>query len=79
MEPPCHPDIDEAADELKEIRAKRMRLTEEETTASDSLLALMHKHDLKTYEYEGGKVEVAALEKVKVRKKKPEANGDDED
>lgn len=79
MAPPSIPEIDDAANELQEVRSSRMALTTRETDLADSLLLLMHKHKLKVYEYEGKTVSIESLEKVKVKKPKSESNGEAEE
>lgn len=78
MEPPSIPEIDTAADDLAFIRSERMRFGKEEEQLAGALLLLMHKHKLKVYDYQGKRVEVEALEKIKVRKSK-ESNGEAEE
>ncbi len=78
MEPPSIPEIDDAANSSADVRRRRMALTEQETTAADALLALMHEHELKVYDCpDGKKVEISALEKIKVRRPKEESNGEE--
>ncbi len=78
MELPSIPEIDEAADDYREKRDARMRMGKEENEAADRLLKLMTEHSLSVYEYEGYKVELSALTKVKVRRKAEAENGDGE-
>lgn len=68
MEPPSIKEIDEAADEYVRVRNARMRATEREVERRDILEALMKKHELKSYEFEDKRVELAVTEKVKVKK-----------
>lgn len=79
MEPPSIPELDDAADELADVRAQRMALTDAEAKSADRLMLLMKKHKLRVYEYgEGRRVEIVGTEKVKVRKAKggDDGNGD---
>ena len=78
LEPPSHKDIDDAAATYVEARDKRMKLTEKEVECHDSLLELMHKHKLTSYEFDGYLISVNPVEKVKVKKVKGE-NGDQEE
>lgn len=78
MEPPTIREIEDAAETYVTYRDARMRAGESEQQAAANLLSLMHKNNLTEYEYEGRKVLIAQLEKVKVKKAKAaEGNGDD--
>lgn len=79
MEPPSIKEIDESADRLAEARGQRMAYLDIEAKEAETLMALMHKHKLKVYEYDGKRVELSAQEKVKVKKAKDDTNGDGEE
>lgn len=71
MEPPSIKEIDRAAERYVDIRDERMALTPVEVKSKDALHALMKKHELKTYEFDGYIVSVEPSEEtVKVAKKK---------
>lgn len=70
MKPPSIKELDSLADDYTEVRDERMRLTETEIDKRDLLQAMMKKHNLHRYEYDGKVIEVVADEKVKVSKKK---------
>lgn len=76
--PPSVPEIDKAADAYRDARDARMLAGEEEQELQKALLALMHKNNLTTYEYEDNgtwyTVRLNPVEKVSV-KKKPGGNG----
>ena len=79
MAPPSIEEIDKAAEAYREARDERMELTEEEVVKHQALLDAMHKHELKSYEYDGYTVKVLDTAKVKVKKKKePKAEGEEE-
>lgn len=79
MAPPSIPVIDEAASAYVEIRNNRMELSKEEKAAHESLLALMKDKGLEVYEYEDMVVRLDSKTKVRVRKKKEETDGADEE
>lgn len=76
MEPPRHDDLDDLADRYVDLRDKRMRLQEDEGNKRDLLQVKMKEHKLTSYEYDGKVIEIVADEKVKVRKKKEDKDGD---
>jgi hypothetical protein len=78
MEPPSHPVIDEAASQYVECRDARMAALKQEVAAHDALLSLMKAKKLTAYAFEGFNVSLDSKEKVKVRRKKDEAAGDEE-
>lgn len=78
MAPPCVPEIDQAAEVYRAVRDERMRLTKVEVEKSEALLALMEKHKLTAYSFDALDVKVTETKKVKVRRKKWEAEDEDE-
>lgn len=81
MEPDSIPEIDKATEAYVEVRDERMELTQEEVKRHDALLALMDKHKLEYYEYDGRIVRVKKDQttKVKVEKKKEPKDEEDTD
>ena len=78
-ERPTHPDIDEAALEYREVRDRRMALTEQEKAAHANLLAKMKEHGQETYKFhddDGREVSVfvEAVAKCRVRLSKPDGS-----
>lgn len=67
-EPPSVPEIEEAADEYRSRRDRRMAAGEDETEAADRLLALMKEHGLQVYTFDGYTVTMKRLDKVQVRR-----------
>lgn len=76
MEPPVIKEIERAADRYVEARDERMRLSETEAEAKELLTAVMKKHELTVYNYDGKDVFVENAETVKVRKHKEPGDGD---
>ncbi len=77
--PDAVPAIDDAADAYRDARDARMELLKEEIELQEKLLEAMHAAKLTTYEtISGYVVTVAPKEKVSV-KRKPGANGEDND
>lgn len=72
--PAVHEDIESAADDYVNIRDRRMEATEKETSAHASLLALMKRHKLASYRFDGMLVTLDTAERVRV--KAVEANGE---
>lgn len=73
-EPPSIPEIDAAAEEYVRHRDRRMAALIEEIGASKTLLELLIKHNLRSYDYEGKTVRINDIRKVSVKKikaKKP--------
>ena len=79
MAPPSIPELDAAAENYDRVKNRRVKLTDEETEAQAVLLAAMKKHKLTVYEYDGKLVVLSATEKVRVKPKKDEEGGDDEE
>lgn len=92
MEPPSILEIDEAADAFVAVRNKWQKARGPMDERRNILEAVMKKHQLKSYEYDGKIVQFVAEEKIKVNVKKPDKaekaetinlgagpNGDDED
>lgn len=78
MDPPTIPEIDEAAEEYRRVRDRRMELTKEEARHNELLLGLMKKHNLSEYRYDGTEVSVAKeKEKARVRRIKEESESDE--
>lgn len=70
------PEIDEAASEYVMFRDARMQNLEKETEAGEKLLMLLKDHKIKVYSYDGKTVSIEEVEKVRVRTKKAEKNGE---
>lgn len=70
LEPVKIKEIDTAAEAYADARDERMKLSEEETEAQNTLGAVMEKHNLEAYEYDGNRVTVDRSMKVKVKKLK---------
>lgn len=80
MEEPTIPDVEQAAEEYREIRDQRMKLQKDEGEAHDKLVQNMHKHGRTVYEFDGYKVELVTTEKARVRREKDDTDDDsDED
>lgn len=79
MAPPSIPVIDEAARDYVEFRDARMAAGKDETKAHDALLALMRDKGLAEYAFEEFTVKLDSKTKVKVRRKKESADGDDDE
>ncbi len=71
MEPPSIPEIDEAADSFVSFRNKWQKAKDPMIERRLILEALMKKHQLKSYEYDGKIVQFVAEEHLKVNVKKP--------
>lgn len=72
-EDPNYPDVEAAAEEYRDVRDRRMALTDEEVDKKEELHRLMKKHKLKTYRLPNSEHVaelVAGEETVKVRKVK---------
>lgn len=84
MKPPTIKELDSAAENYVEARDGRGIAQKAEISARDLVLAIMHKHNLKHYEYDGKTIDVVldTKEKIKVKVKKDpddyEDNGDDD-
>lgn len=80
MEPPSIPEIDMAAESYLEARNSRQEMTEEEVKRKEALKELMKKHGLQAYDFGSYTVTRTAevIENVKVKRKKAEANGDED-
>jgi len=76
MENPSIPDLDAKAEAYRKARNSRMRMLEKEVEARDILQAAMKDHKLKYYEYEDQIVVLDVQEKVKVKSKGEESNGE---
>ena len=76
MEPRSIPEIDRAADAYRDVRDERMGLTERETELSTALCEAMNKHKLVHYTYDEYVVDLGNTEKVKVKKRPAEVNGE---
>jgi hypothetical protein len=83
--------IEDAAEELRDVRGRRMKLTEEEAKLADKLKKLLEKHGIRTYVYESDEmdekdqpikfdvlIEDPEEAKVKVRKHKEKKTADPE-
>jgi hypothetical protein len=80
MEPPRVKEIDRAAESYVEVRNEWQTLGVTMAERKEKLHALMTKHQLKNYAFDGMEVEVTMIEGVKVRKAKAEStNGDGHD
>lgn len=66
-------DLEDKAEEYREVRDQRMALTPRENSLKLELLALMKKHKRSVYERDGIHIEVVTTEEtVKVKIDKPE-------
>lgn len=73
-------EIDDIAQEYVGARDERMAILEKEVAAKARLKTAMDSHGLKTYKFDGLLVTVEPGEEViKVKRLKPESNGDDSD
>lgn len=71
MEDPEIEELEAKAEEYADVRDRRMALTPQEDQLKKDLLALMKKHDKKTYVHDGYDIRIVAEEEtVKVRIKK---------
>lgn len=73
MKPPSIKELDKAAEDYVEARDTRMQFGKAEEANRDLVLALMKKHQLTTYEYDGKIVTVKVsdpTEKISVTVKK---------
>lgn len=81
-------EVEDAAEELRQVRGRRMSIQKDEEAAVKKLKELLAKHELKVYHYdieEGGEtvkldaiVEVKSKEKVYVRVHKEEEEDENE-
>jgi hypothetical protein len=74
--------IREAAEHLKSVRTRRIKLSQQEGEAATQLIALMHEHRKKVVQLDGGvRVELlTGKEKVKVKiQKEDDEDGEDRD
>lgn len=78
MAPPSFPEIDEAARNYLDFRDSRMAALKEEVKAHDALLNLLREQGVFEYEFDGFQVTVGSKQKVSVRRKKEEKDGDDD-
>jgi hypothetical protein len=69
-------EIEEAAENYREIRNERCALSKREADAKATLIAVMGKNKRSFYAYNGMKIEVSSVDNVKVKTAKDE--GDDE-
>lgn len=70
-EPEVHKDINDAADDYRDVRDQRMQLMKPEALKKATLLAAMQKHKLRRYSYGRVLVEIVpGDETVRVRTKK---------
>lgn len=75
-EPPSIPAIDAAAEEYVEARDARMRALKVEIERHDELLSLMREHKLESYSFDSSDVLLDHKDKVKVKRKRDEEDGD---
>jgi hypothetical protein len=80
VEAPSIPEIEDAAEGLRTIREKRMKLTTQEVVAAENLRQVMHDHKTEIYRYDDYIVELkAGKEKVKVRLDRDGEEDEDEE
>jgi hypothetical protein len=73
-------EISAAAEDLHEVRARRMKLTEEETAAADRLIRLLHERKIAAYVDEELNIRIAlkpGKERVSITRFKGESGGDE--
>lgn len=78
-EPPRVKEIDEKAEEYRNVRDERMRLGQEEKLLKEQLLELMREHNLEYYPIPDTEREVVRTrgeESVTVRKRTPNKNSE---
>lgn len=78
------PVVEEAAEEYRALRDKRMALQKKEAAAQATLISAMNTHGVKVYTYMDEdeaeqKVVLAEITKARVRKVKPNQDDDDGD
>lgn len=78
MAPPTIPEIDEAAEEYRRVRDRRMELTKEETKRNEQIVELMRKHGLTEYTFDGSEVSIKNKTKARVRRIAEEDGDSDE-
>lgn len=78
-----HPEVERLAVKLKDLRAKRMKMQEDEAKLADQLLSAMGTAEISVFRFEeDGEKFVAKIKhgktKVSVRKEKDSDSGDEE-
>lgn len=79
LEPPTIEEVEEKADAYYSLNDKSWKLRGKVEQARDELLETMKKHELTTYEYGNKVVSVVEKEIVKIKKRKPEAESNDDE
>lgn len=72
-------EVEDAAEEYKEARDARMKMTPEEKAAKTKLTDVMKKHGLSVYKSECGTVTLELTEVAKIKLKSPEDDADEDD